>query len=126
MTYKITPIMLCLGVLVATASALRVPCVTMSGATRLGAADTRPGSVPDMYRERWEDEPAVKAAVKPADLLSSTGNGDGLAAVREANDEACLTVSDKEVICGEMSFDSSDEMLCIQDPESESVKWICQ
>ena len=115
---------LCLSLL-ATASALRVPYVAMSGATRLGAGDSRPGSVPDMYRERWEDEPADKSASRPADLLSSP-NRDGLAAVREEEEEACLMVSEKEVICGEMSFDSSDEMLCIQDPESESVKWICQ
>tara|TARA_B110001452_G_scaffold208122_1_gene178368 strand:- start:117 stop:494 length:378 start_codon:yes stop_codon:yes gene_type:complete len=122
---SLSPTTLCLGLLVAAASALRVPCVAMSGATRLGATDSRPGSVPEMYRERWEDEPAVKAAGKPADLLSSHGNRDGLAAVRDAADEACLVVEDKEVICGEMSFDSTDEMTCIQDPESESVKWIC-
>ena len=58
------------------------------------------------------------------DVEAQVGAGDD-AAVRDAADEACLTVSDKEVICGEMSFDSTDEMTCIQDPESESVKWIC-
>ena len=30
-------------------------------------------------------------------------------------------------VCGELSFDSTDDgMICVEDPSSETLKWICQ
>ena len=45
---------------------------------------------------------------------------------------ACVTVVDKQSrveknVCGEMSFDSADDgMVCIEDPSSETLRWICK
>ena len=89
----------------------------------LQVTPTRPGSVPDMYRQRWADAP-VANRVKLADGLVKQVQQE----TEDASDSACVTVFDKEkAVCGEISFDSTDDgMICVEDTSGPTLKWICQ
>ena len=79
------------------------------------------GELPQMYRDRWAG--AAGDAEEGKGVVMSRGTAD-----EEAEEgEVCITADDGREVCGEPSFDSTSEMVCIEDPNSpDGVPWICK
>ena len=90
--------------------------------------------LPTEYRNRWTSEPTD--GLSPAPPSSSKEPfytmDDVMCWSEDARDSAeimCIAATDEKTavgFCGPSSFDSTEDgMICIEDPESGSLKWIC-
>jgi len=90
--------------------------------------------LPTEYRNRWKSEPTD--GLSPAPPSSTKGPfytmDDVMCWSEDAGDSAeimCIAATDEKAavgLCGPSSFDSTEDgMICIEDPESGSLKWIC-
>jgi hypothetical protein len=49
----------------------------------------------------------------------------GAMKAEEAVDWACVITGDAEEVCGAASFDSSSDMVCVEDYSSGKLRWVC-
>jgi hypothetical protein len=84
-----------------------------------------------MYRERWAgaDELDGPAAPDPTGLQNTIDLLER--AVNAANNEqwdddgeVCFVQTDEQ-ICGPMSFDSTDDLACIEIYQDGELRWVC-
>ena len=77
--------------------------------------------LPKMYKQRWagaDQEERKEPVAAPLYRSAATAKW-------TEQKEICIE-HEKETICGSASFDSRDDgMVCVADPESSTLKWIC-
>ena len=109
--------------------------LAFSSSTTTSGKGLRPTQqLPTEYRNRWTSEPTD--GLSPAPPSSSKEPfytmDDVMCWSEDARDSAeimCIAATDEKTavgFCGPSSFDSTEDgMICIEGPESNSLKWIC-